>query len=118
MLATVRLFAASLLLFSSLAACASSPAVFADGMTVPVSLVNRTGETICFLYLSPINDDSWTGDVLGSATVPEGATRTNPGASGQLGREDRELSARGREHPARRAHRAGQRACAPVSATV
>jgi len=76
MLATVRLFAASLLLFSSLAACASSPAVFADEMTVPVSLVNRTGETICFLYLSPINDDSWTGDVLGSATVPEGATRT------------------------------------------
>lgn len=76
MLEPVRLLAPSLLLLSSLLGCASSPAVFADGMTVPISLVNRTGETICFLYLSPINDDSWTGDVLGSATVPEGATRT------------------------------------------
>lgn len=56
-------------------ACASAPRAFADGMTVPVSVVNRTRDTICFLYLSPINDDSWSDDVLGSATVPEGATR-------------------------------------------
>lgn len=75
MLVPVRLLTVLLLLCSS-AACASSPRVFSDGMTVPVSVVNRTHETICFLYLSPINDDSWTGDVLGNATVPDGATRT------------------------------------------
>ncbi|MDO9017109.1 MAG: hypothetical protein Q8S73_22810 [Deltaproteobacteria bacterium] len=75
MLRSVRHLAASLLL-CGLLACASAPRTFADSMTVPVRVVNRTGDTICFLYLSPINDDSWSDDVLGSSTVSEGATRT------------------------------------------
>lgn len=75
MLVGVRVLSVILLLCSSLA-CASTPRVFGDGMTVPVSVVNRTRDAICFLYLSPINDDSWSDDVLGSATVSEGATRT------------------------------------------
>lgn len=45
-------------------------------MTVPVAVVNRTRESICYLYLSPISDDSWTEDLLGSSTVADGATRT------------------------------------------
>ncbi|MDB4929705.1 MAG: hypothetical protein JWM10_2189 [Myxococcaceae bacterium] len=76
MLAGVRPPAIALLLLSALTACASAPRAFSDGMTVPVSVVNRTRDTICFLYLSPINDDSWSDDVLGSATVSDGATRT------------------------------------------
>ena len=75
MLHAVRVFMVLFLLCWPLA-CASSPRLFADGMTVPVSVVNRTRDSICFLYLSPINDDSWSDDVLGSGTVAEGATRT------------------------------------------
>jgi hypothetical protein len=76
MLRPVRQLAIVVSLLLSLPACASAPRSFSDGMTVPVSLVNRTHDTICYLYLSPINDDSWSGDVLGSATVSDGATRT------------------------------------------
>lgn len=75
MLRAVRHFP-SLLLLCALLACASAPRTFADSMTVPVRVDNRTGDTICFLYLSPINDDSWSDDVLGSSTVSAGATRT------------------------------------------
>jgi hypothetical protein len=76
MLRAVRVFAAFVVLACSSLSCASAPRTFADSMTVPVSVVNRTRDAICFLYLSPINDDSWSDDVLGSATVPDGASRT------------------------------------------
>ena len=69
----------SLLPFGLLAAlfgCASSQRAFSDGTTIPVSMVNRTHDTVCFVYLSPVNGDSWSDDVLGSSTVPDGATRT------------------------------------------
>ncbi len=58
--------------------CASAPRVRSDGMTVPISVVNRTHDSICYLYLSPINDDSWSDDLLGSSTVADGATRVVP----------------------------------------
>ncbi len=58
--------------------CASTPRVRSDGMTVPITVVNRTRDSICYLYLSPINDDSWTDDLLGSSTVADGATRVVP----------------------------------------
>lgn len=70
------LMALLLLMLCAPLACASAPRAFSDGTTVPVSVVNRTRDSICFLYLSPINDDSWSGDVLGSGTVAEGTTRT------------------------------------------
>lgn len=75
MLRPVRQLAIVVSLLLSLPACASAPRSFSDGMTVPVSLVNRTHDTICYLYLSPINDDSWTEDLLGSSTVADGASR-------------------------------------------
>jgi hypothetical protein len=76
MLRRVHLPVTALLLLASLTACASAPRAFSDGMTVPVAVINRTRDTICYLYLSPINDDSWSDDVLGSTTVSDGATRT------------------------------------------
>jgi hypothetical protein len=75
MLCGVRALIASVIALASLG-CASTPRTFADSMTVPVTVVNRSHDAICFLYLSPINDDSWSDDVLGSATVPDGATRS------------------------------------------
>lgn len=75
MLGDVRLASFGLLVLGGLG-CASAPQVRSDGMTVPVTVVNRTRDTICYLYLSPINDDSWTDDLLGSATVADGASRS------------------------------------------
>ena len=67
----------ALLLAALLAACASSrPAVVSDGTGVPLGLTNRMGESVCFVFLSVPGQDRWGDDILGSATIDAGATRT------------------------------------------
>lgn len=57
--------------------CASSrPATVSDGTGVPLNLTNRMSEAVCFLFLSPPGQDRWGDDILGSATIDEGASRT------------------------------------------
>lgn len=67
-----------LALAALLLGCAGSrptPAV-ADGTGVPLNLTNRMGEAVCFLFLSPPGQDRWGDDILGSATIDAGSSRT------------------------------------------
>lgn len=58
------------------AGCASSTRVVNDGTAVPLGLTNRAAETVCYLFLSPPSEDRWSEDLLGSATIDPGTTRT------------------------------------------
>ncbi|MBL8604147.1 MAG: hypothetical protein JNK72_19630 [Myxococcales bacterium] len=59
-----------LFLLSVIAACASGPRVRRDGADgVNISVMNRTAETVCFLYLSAPAEDTWSDDVLGNGTI-------------------------------------------------
>jgi len=52
------------------AACASPQRMRRDGPDgVNIAITNRTAETVCFLYLSPPADDTWSDDMLGSGTL-------------------------------------------------
>jgi hypothetical protein len=67
-----------------LAACAGTPTPrddatggshrSRDGGTL--TLVNRTNEAVCYLYLSPPADENWGIDRLGSATIGPGERQT------------------------------------------
>jgi len=59
------------------AGCASTPTrIVNDGTAVPLGLTNRAAETVCYLFLSAPAEDRWSDDLLGSATIEPGATRT------------------------------------------
>ena len=66
---------ALVLLVALAGACASAQRARDDASAVPVSVLNRTRDVVCYLYVSPMNSDSWSEDLLGSATVPDGTTR-------------------------------------------
>jgi len=69
----VRLLALAALL----AACSTArPTLVADGTGVPLNLTNRMGESVCFVFLSLPGQDRWGDDILGSATIDAGASRT------------------------------------------
>ena len=40
-----------------------------------LEIMNRTGFTIMYVYVSPAKSDSWEEDVLGSDTLPNGESR-------------------------------------------
>lgn len=47
-----------------------------------VVLHNNTGQSIWYVYISPTAEDTWGPDMLGTDTIPAGATwtfRVNPG---------------------------------------
>lgn len=64
------------LLVFVLAACSSPQAVVDDGTAVALSLANRAQDTVCYLFLSTPGQDNWSDDLLGSATIAPGSTRT------------------------------------------
>lgn len=65
---------ALLSLLSLAPACASArPAP--DQNVAALTLLNRTSEDVCFLYLSAVDADSWGEDVLDSGSIPPGRTR-------------------------------------------
>lgn len=42
-----------------------------------LTLVNNSGETVCFVYISPVTDDSWGDDWLGSTeTISSGSSHS------------------------------------------
>jgi hypothetical protein len=59
-----------------LGACSSSPTIVDDGTAVALSLANRAQDTVCYLFLSAPGQDTWSDDLLGSATIAPGSTRT------------------------------------------
>lgn len=52
--------------------CASAPRRGFDQATVSLRLLNRTSETVCYLFVSPRDQDAWSDDVLGSASIDPG----------------------------------------------
>jgi hypothetical protein len=54
-----------------------------EGVTGPtgggdgnLTMINNSGETVCFVYISPVEDDTWGDDWLGSTeTVSSGSQR-------------------------------------------
>lgn len=56
------------------AACASRRPVL-DSNAASLSLLNRTSEDVCFIYLSPVDADSWGDDLLDSGAIPPGRSR-------------------------------------------
>ena len=46
-----------------------------DQNAAALMLLNRTTEDVCFLYLSPVDADSWSDDVLESGAIGPGRTR-------------------------------------------
>lgn len=38
------------------------------------TLINRTGQSICRVYVSPSYDDTWGEDILGASTLPNNAS--------------------------------------------
>lgn len=61
--------------------CASTAQRFRDEDTVPLTVVNRTTESLCFLYVSPRGRDVWSDDALSGTVEPQrrGALRLPPG---------------------------------------
>ncbi len=59
-------------------ACASTPRrdTGGTGGSVAMTLVNRTSDSVCYLYLSPPGEDSWGNDWLGSGTLGAGEQQT------------------------------------------
>jgi hypothetical protein len=58
--------------------CSSIPGLdIGGGGTGNVTLVNDSGQTICYVYISPTEDEYWGDDWLGSSeTVAPGDRRT------------------------------------------
>ncbi len=52
--------------------CAGTTRRGFDQATVSLRLMNRTSETVCFLFVSPRDQDAWSDDVLGSASIDPG----------------------------------------------
>lgn len=52
--------------------CASATRRGFDQATVSLRLLNRTSETVCYLFVSPRDQDAWSDDVLGSASIDPG----------------------------------------------
>jgi hypothetical protein len=49
-----------------------------------VTLVNNSGETVCFVYISPVTDDMWGDDWLGAVeTISSGSSRSFDVPGGQ-----------------------------------
>jgi len=63
------IFAALIVL--AVSGCASSP--FSSQSELPViTVVNNTGYTCFYLFLSPVTNDNWEDDKLGDNTLPNG----------------------------------------------
>jgi hypothetical protein len=65
----------ALLVVFALSCSTASPRLVNDGSFVSLALLNRTSERVCYLSLSPPNDEAWSDDLLGSATIAPGATQ-------------------------------------------
>ncbi|MFO0644776.1 MAG: hypothetical protein U0326_00910 [Polyangiales bacterium] len=65
-----------LVLALALAACSAPQRIVDDGTAVPLGLTNRASETVCYLFLSTPGEDRWGDDLLGSATIEPGTTRS------------------------------------------
>lgn len=63
-----------LLLLTLLSACATTRGG-RDQSLAALTLLNRTSEDICFIYLSSVDADSWGDDVLDSGSIGPGRTR-------------------------------------------
>lgn len=62
-----------LALFALLTACASTPRrALRTAHSAALTLVNRTSESVCYLYSSAPNEDDWGADLLGSDTIAPG----------------------------------------------
>ena len=47
------------------------------GGNVQLTLINNSGEEVYYVYISPVTDDTWGDDWLGSTeTIPSGSRRT------------------------------------------
>lgn len=64
----------SLLLLLVLSACATARSAPDQG-SAALTLLNRTSEDVCFIYLSPVDADSWGDDVLDSGSIAPGRSR-------------------------------------------
>lgn len=64
----------TLLLLALLTACATVRRAPDHGSAL-LTLLNRTNEDVCFIYLSPVDADSWGDDVLDSGSIPPGRSR-------------------------------------------
>lgn len=76
----VVLIAVALLALASLG-CSVCSSITGGGGGGPsggnLTLVNNSGETVCFVYISPTTDDTWNDDWLGSSeTVTDGSRRS------------------------------------------
>ncbi len=59
-----------------MAGCAGAHRGDPGGTGAPMRLVNRTNDTVCYLYLSPPGDDDWGSDWLGSDSLDPGESQT------------------------------------------
>lgn len=64
--------------------CAARPRVSRSSDSTALTLVNRTSESVCYLYSSPPNDDLWGPDLLGSDTISPGETHVVQMPRGQF----------------------------------
>jgi len=55
------------LLTLTVLSCSICP--FSSGGNVPVTLVNQSSAVVCYVYISPVEDDTWGDDWLGSSEV-------------------------------------------------
>ncbi len=56
---------------------APPPVAPAGTPTQPLTLVNSSGQVVCYVYISPTTDSTWGADWLGSTeTIANGASRT------------------------------------------
>lgn len=59
-----------------LAVLACSPLSSGGGSSGNLTLVNNSGTTVCYVYISPVTDTTWGDDWLGSSeTISNGSSR-------------------------------------------
>lgn len=73
---TFLLIAAGMLALVTLSCSVCRTGGSTSGDSVTVTLVNNSGQAVCYVYISPTTDDTWGSDWLGSAeTVAPGGRR-------------------------------------------
>ena len=75
----VILIAIGLLVLAALGCSACSDITGGNGGSSGgnVTLVNNSGETVCFVYISPVTDDMWGDDWLGAVeTISSGSSHS------------------------------------------
>lgn len=64
----------ALLALALLGACATGRSL-RDQSQASLNLLNRTTEDVCYIYLSAVDADSWSDDVLDSGSIGPGRAR-------------------------------------------